>query len=210
MTTRRAHRVSSAFTLIEVVIALALVVAAAFAMALITLDLATAKDRAGTSAASDAAASLVFDRLEAALLVAEATAPDASPGLIGSATQIRVSARRQINAPDPFLPAAPMTLDLAFDPAAARIVLTEVSPAGTITEEFAATTARVRLRYRDERAWRDEWDSGTQGLPRAVEAAIWTRPRTGLSDADGPAPDRLRLITLVDAAAHSPQSGGRP
>jgi hypothetical protein len=78
-------------------------------------------------------------------------------------------------------------------------------------DTLSTRLARLRLRYHDGMQWRSEFDSAADGLPRAVEVAMWfgAAPTAEPVESEGfgvpeqretrwGRPDRLRVIAVPD------------
>ena len=167
-------------------------------------------------------------------------------GIVGDSTRLRatgsgVSVRRLAGgaALSPLVDRS--TIELRLDDSG-LVIDEDGEDSSTIVPDLKV----VRFRYHDGSTWRDEWDSGVDGLPVAVEARLWfdswtdgrypdwmppPDPRSETSEdldgfaefadlgesgdlddfgdftraspiavtmEDGPAPDRVRIIALLD------------
>lgn len=223
------------FTLLEVIVAAALMLALVGAMAAFLSDALRIRTRVSQeierSRAADALCSVIERALETTLL------EDArlGAGVSGDATSITVlrvglsswrlgTADRQ-RALEEIEP-----VRVRFDESARRIGIARGDQAESL---LPGAIGRVRFRYHDGTAWRTSFDSVREGrLPAAVEVALWLRPgaapaepleRPEFDDAEtdpapeaeeesGPPPDRLRVIAIPDAGPDDPDdtAGGAP
>lgn len=251
------------FTLIEVLVAIALIVVLVGTMYGFLFNLMSTRRMALDHARQEAAASVLIAQLEAALTTCLVGDRTSGSGVAGDARSIRVLSRgvaasyaaRGIDDPDAF-----GDLQLAeyrFNPSRQRIEGRRVSvgrPARSgetaAAQPFSAiegVVRRLRFRYYDGEQWLDSFDSMQRDrLPLAVEVAVWFTGDTvaddggtseGVESDDGEGgtgilpvvdsegeespindsgtaispvedeplikPDRIRVIRIPDAAAHS-------
>lgn len=156
------------FTLIEMMIALALVVA----LVLVLLP-ATSRIMSSTTAAADrghrmAQVALLWDVLDRSLLTAMAQDAGGAPGVTGTSSRFRIAssgvslAPREAGAPDDV-----QTIEIAFE--AGTLVLREgAGPAQTLLTDVEA----CRFEYNSGDGWIQDYD-GTAGLPRVVAVSVW-------------------------------------
>jgi prepilin-type N-terminal cleavage/methylation domain-containing protein len=246
---------AAGFTLMEVMLAIALVAALVGAMLAFLVDVSASRARAQADAASRRAADVLLDRVEGDLMTCIAGLSSAETGFRGTSTSLEIltrgvaaplalrdqhqrtlsdlqRAQYSFNSADHSLSAWKGPVDVAADPTS-----------------MGGRVARVRFRYLDDRRWLDSFDSAIEGhLPVAVEVAIWLddagsaranesaaaessngaeSPHTGneavdeldsiLSDESEaepaspmhePPPDRIRVITIPDAAASAGGQAG--
>lgn len=186
----------AAFTLLQVLVALGLVLAMLGAVFAFLHDIIDSRDRTRGRAQRQDAVGVLFDRLESDLALAIAGEPAVGSGVIGDRSSLRVLARGV--APEPASPRRGL-LDLQrhgyrHDPQARAVIATR-GPSRGGTAETIVLDGRIdllRLRYHDGRAWRERFDSRADGgLPAAVEVSVWfelpesiLEELTSLEDAD--------------------------
>jgi len=204
------------FTLIEVLIAVALLVALSGAMGTFAYNLLRSRDRIMTQARSEAGVGLLMDRLEHDLTWCIAGNSKDGPGIKGSAGRVEIL-RRDVKLLDGQV-AVGVTRKAQYrhegDTVFARA---DDGP----DEIVASGIKQLRLRYHDGREWQREFDSGQAGtLPVAIAIAVWFG--SGLIDQteadefgmlDTPTePDRRRVMVVPDgpSAAWAREQGSRP
>ncbi len=171
-----------AFTLMEVLLAVGLVLVLSGAVYGFLWNLIGVRDRVTQAAAESAAAGAIVERIEADLLGSLARAAGES-GIKGTTSSLRLLSR---DVPVPVDASERGAGDLrgteiAFDRASgvvrARRWDAGRGNAGGELEEVGRGVARLRFRYFDGRRWLSDFDSGSEGrLPAAVEVAIWFGP----------------------------------
>lgn len=157
-----------AFTVVETLVAILLLVILAAAVGAFLWDLQSQRERMETLGEQRLAGALVIDRLEEAARYAYA-ADGRGSGIAGDATSLRIAYRRTS-----VETASPESTDL--DPRRAVSIAWDES-SGTLTLDDEPITDRVRrlvFRYYHEGAWVDAFDSAQAGgLPAAIEVAMW-------------------------------------
>ncbi|MHC4304305.1 MAG: type II secretion system protein [Planctomycetota bacterium] len=202
-----------AFSLLEVLVAIGLVIALFGSMFAFMFDTLSARRRALGHAGKQRAATTLIERAELDLMSCVVGDRVNGAGVDGDK---QIEARR--------LPAGARGTD------------------GTPFAPLGGSVYKVRFRYHDSTAWRDSFDSLLQGtLPAAVEIAVWFHPwpgderpevpeseaeipgrltfdaTAGFDEAefaresdlelfDEPEPDRIRVIVIPDASADDPYS----
>ena len=167
------------FTLIEMLIAIALVIALVGALFAFFLDTLDSRDRLASSTAELRDVGRFFDALDRDLSAASGVDGKGGPGLTGTATSIRISTRgvpihRVAQSPrDPALSDA-MSVAWTFDELPRTLTaVRDDSDRATLSIE----PTHVRFRYHDGDAWQDQFTStGDRGLPVAIEVALWFTP----------------------------------
>lgn len=200
---RTRHR---AFTLVEVLIALALILFLSGALLSYLYSLLDRRDRLVQAAAQQSAAASIFEQLEHDLATTFATDASGSAGVKGDGTSITVRCRG--------------TNLLSRGADLTDLQGCEVRQNGTTLsarrlaqsagnfETIAENVERLQVRYFDGREWLDSFDSAATGqLPVAIEAAIWFGDKSSGSTAADPAaptdeapraPDRTRTMVVPD------------
>ncbi len=169
-----------AFSLVEVLVALALLVFLAGATTTFLRDLQRGRRTLLDINADLQSGSLVMDRLERDIATC-VTAHAGSGGVRGNATSITVLSRASMpnvaDAGDALRDI--QATSLAWNDQTGALAITRYLPgaSGSSTEEVSRRVERLRLRYHDGTDWRDTFDSATEKkLPVAVEVAIWFAP----------------------------------
>lgn len=182
---RRARR---AFSLIEVLIAIALLLALVASMYGFFFDMLRSRAGAMEYMQQRMAAAAFIKQLDADLMTCVAGDASLGAGVKGSQTQLLVLGRSvaaSLAAQEP--DNAKVFGDLQFteyrfDPERPGIDMRRGPAGGAKGErgEFSrlqGTIHKLRFRYHDGREWRQSFDSAAEGrLPRAVEVSIWFRP----------------------------------
>ena len=174
MTTADARR--SAFTLLETLLAIALLGAVLAVAIRLVEDVAAARSRVESSLRRTEGVTLAIDLLADRFAAATAIAVDGGVGISGDSISCRVTGGGVASirlAPEsrrsPLLDRS--TLEVAWRDGGLAIRDDE-GPWSSLATDLAA----IRLRYHDGEDWRDAWDGGRDGLPVAVELSIWTTP----------------------------------
>lgn len=234
-------RTPRAFTLFEMLVAIALVLAILGVSVRLIADLGDARTRTEAGLGVVVGTSELFDLLQSRLDTATAVDAAGGPGVVGDEVSLtvngcRVRPHRLVDdvRGHPLQDRAALEIRFADDSIEVR------EDAGGWSAIVSDPTA-IRFRYFDGREWRDRWD-GSVGLPVAIEVRVWTSPwpdgdtpawieasipeetadvfpdpletigrrdfdRREVSFDEAPAPDRLRVFSILDAAA--PTEGGR-
>jgi type II secretory pathway component PulJ len=215
-------------TLLEALIASALVGALLWALFAFFFQLLAARARAVEVASKHLAATTLIDHVEADLMTCLVADGREGAGVAGDSRALRILCRSVAGSTAPRGAADPAVFaDLQLDEfrfaretgriEARRRVVGDARAPERFTPIGGAVGA-VRFRYHDGTAWRDSFDSQeSDRLPLAVEIAVWfdaePAPDSGSgrfdersfaleSDADVPParPQRLRVIAVPDAA----------
>lgn len=177
------NRSRRSFTLLEVLIALALAIALLGSVFTFYFNVMNTRARLLERSERYRAATTLIDRLEAELMVAVAGAGNLNEGVRGNATTLTVAGRgvaaslaeRGTLAPEVFSDL--QVTRYQFDERARQLELTRRAAGHDDTsrrEVISGRIARVRFRYYDGTRWRSEYDSlDADALPHAVEVAIW-------------------------------------
>lgn len=191
-----------AFSLIEVLVALALLGLLSGSLAAFFSSLSSRSAWVGQRAERARAGDVAVERLAAALDGAVVGGAGDGAGVRGDGASVRVLTRASLG---------PGRSDLAAFTLALRdgALVAEWADATTVhaisTEAFAGVGA-LGVRYYDQGAWRDGFDSAQAGrLPAAVEVSLWfgEAAPAGEDDQEPGAPerraDRRRVLSLPDA-----------
>lgn len=215
------------FTLLEVIVAAALIMALVGAMATFLSDALRIRSRVSEeierSRTADAAVSLIEHALETTLV----EEPTVGGGVVGDSTSMavlrsglsswRLGTSERSRALEEF-----ETVRVRFDGAGHRIAIARGDGAES---ELLGNISRLRFRYFDGERWSASFDSVRSGrLPAAVEIALWLRPNAveaqpverpefdapesdaAAEDGSGPPPDRLRVVAIPDAGPDDPDA----
>lgn len=216
------------FTLIEVLVALALGLLLSIAVLSFFRDLVLHRSMIAERVDQERAAQALIDNLSRELTCAIVGVDRFGPGLIGDEQRIVILGRSV--AVDQVIPGRGRLGDLTelefqFDPSVTslrggrRLVQADGETSGSDDLKIISSELGwVRFRYLDQGLWRSTYNSAQrQSLPAAVEVAIWyVTPRAmqemEFDSTDGvvdeplieeAAPDRLRIISIPDAVAIS-------
>jgi prepilin-type N-terminal cleavage/methylation domain-containing protein len=181
-----------AFTLLEMLIAIALMVGVGAAVFAFADSLLVRRERFLASSDTNRVADVLLEELERVLPATFVTDFSGRAGIKGDASHIHVRARGVRLGSRPSL-SDQVAVEVHFDESTG--VLSgmrdaEMAPIGRV--------GRVRFRYWDGRLWSDSYDSASAGhLPLMVEVRIWLDP---VADHDETTqPDRTRVISIPDA-----------
>ena len=177
-------RRSRGFTLFEIMLAIALLVALSSTLFSFMLNLMSGRDRLIEASRDGRAGSSLIERLENDILGAIAGDATVGAGIDGQEHRLTLLTR-SVN-----VPSGPDELDWAlgdllsaryvFDEAASevrtvrRAIVPGVSVAETDDEVISGRVRGLRFRYHDGQTWRSSYNSlQRNGLPVAIEVAIW-------------------------------------
>ena len=175
------------FTLLELLLAIALTGALVASMFAFLRDLLSSRDKALDASAAQLAAATVIERIEADLMTCLVGDDVNGAGVEGDATRLSILSRgvpvhlAERGADDAL--ADLQRTEYRFDGETGGIEAARREPgadgtAGADAGRIGSTVGRVRFRYHDSTAWRDSFDSLEAGaLPLAVEIAVWLDPR---------------------------------
>ena len=165
-------------TLLETLVAIAIFGGLLFVATSLVRDIGDSRRRTESRMRIVEGATVVLDALASRLAVATVSDASGGSGIVGDSTALRVtgsgvSIRRLAmdSSLSPLVDRATIELQLDSDGLA---ISEEGSDRSTLVPDLYA----VRFRYHDGSEWRDAWDSGTDGLPVAVEARLWFDPWT--------------------------------
>ncbi len=169
------------FSLFEVVIALAVLLALSAALFGFFFGLLQQRDRIEVRGEQEMAASMLLERLESDLMCVIAGASEA--GISGANDRLRILSRGVT----PALTSKMVALgdlqgtEFRFEASSGMMQIRrwDVLASGEEGEfaDLGAKFERVRFRYFVDRAWQGQFDSAAAGgLPVAIEVAIWFAP----------------------------------
>lgn len=216
-----------AFTLLEVLLAVALVAMLAGGVFGFLLNITDRRDRLLAATGEAQAAGVFFEMLEADLAFAIAGDAVHGAGVQGGPSNLRLLSRRvwvPAGAGDRAAAVGDLQLsEYTFEAGGGSLRLRRQSAGsgsgqGSSAETIGTGFEVLRFRYFDGTRWERFFDSKDRGtLPVAVEVAIWNRRGTGgggvaapvvavdddlLEDDDDTiplrAPDRIRVISIAD------------
>lgn len=173
-----------AFTLVEVVVALTLLVLLAGGTSAFLRDLQRSRRVLLDLHGDLQAGSAVIELLERDLATCIAGNASAGPGISGREHSITVLSRGitpSLTDADDAMRDLQSSV-VAWDERTGQVAVTRFTPgaSGSATEVVSARVERLRLRYHDGVEWRDSFDSTrSKRLPVAVEVAVWFAPAGG-------------------------------
>jgi hypothetical protein len=206
-TTRRAQTPAGsaalrrAFTLLEALIAVGMMVLLLGALAMFVEDLSRTRQFVARTAAETRSADALFGALEAALQTAVVDGGNRGAGVTGTDRSIRVLSSRT----DAGSGSVAELARAAFSPLSA----TQVDQNGAnitigrsgVSSTLPATVRAMRVRYWYDGGWGDSFDSLNAGtLPAVVEVGLWFGATQADDEEELGAPDRVRAIAVPDAA----------
>ena len=165
-----------AFTLMEVMLAIALILVLSGAVYGFLWNLLGQRERVAVAVADSQAAGVIIERLEADLMGAVASGRGGA-GIVGDGSSLKVLSRC-VTVP---MAAGARLGDLAgseiaFNRFTGVVRARRIGPDGTAAEweDVSDHVQRLRLRYFDGRRWRATFDSAAGAeLPAAIEVALW-------------------------------------
>ncbi len=193
-----------AFTLFESILALGLVVVLSALVFAFVRDLSERRERVIDAMTRQRGVDLLLDAVESDLFATAALAPDGSPGILGRVNSIEIFTRGVSGG------TRSDGVYSRYDFGSGRIEVARREQHDTRPfrpEVVAEGVSRVRFRYFDGRSWSSSFSSDRQGLPVAVEVAVWTTGRgtreiaDSGNEADIDPPDRRRVIGVPDGPA---------
>ena len=165
-----------AFTLLEALLAIALVGAILVVAIRLLDDVSRARARVEASLRRIEGVTLAIDLLADRLATATATAVDGGAGITGDELSCRVTgcgvASIRLDSTSrrsPLLDRS--TLELGWRDGGLSLRDDE-GPWSLLAGDLAA----IRFRYHDGQDWRDAWNSDQDGLPVAIEIEVWSTP----------------------------------
>jgi prepilin-type N-terminal cleavage/methylation domain-containing protein len=168
-----------AFTLLEVMIAIALILALSGSIFGFMFNLMDRRERLLNMALDGRASGVLIERLEDDLLGAVAGGGRIGAGISGDETSLTIKTRT-IGLPRGSDRDGSMgdlvTTSYEYDEQLGRLTMTRSrgAEAGGEGEVVSQRVRRVTFRYYDGSNWRERFDSGSNGgLPVAIEIAVW-------------------------------------
>jgi len=198
---RSPRRFARAFTLLEALIAVGMMVLLLGALAMFVEDLSRTRQFVARTAAETRSADALFGALEAALQTAVVDGGNRGAGVTGTDRSIRVLSSRT----DAGSGSVAELARAAFSPLSA----TQVDQVGAsvtigrsgVSSTLPATVRAMRVRYWYDGGWGDSFDSLNAGtLPAVVEVGLWFGATQADDEDELGAPDRVRAIAVPDAA----------
>ncbi len=190
-----------AFTLLEALIAVGMMVLLLGALAMFVEDLSRTRQFVARTAAETRSADALFGALEAALQTAVVDGGNRGAGVTGTDRSIRVLSSRT----DAGSGSVTELVRAAFSPLSA----TQIDQVGAnitigrsgVSSTLPAPVRAMRVRYWYDGGWGDSFDSLDAGtLPAVVEVGIWFGATQATDEEVLGAPDRVRAIAVPDAA----------
>ena len=197
----RSPSLRRAFTLLEALIAVGMMVLLLGALAMFVEDLSRTRQFVARTAAETRSADALFGALEAALQTAVVDGGNRGAGVTGTDRSIRVLSSRT----DAGSGSVAELARAAFSPLSA----TQVDQNGAnitigrsgVSSTLPATVRAMRVRYWYDGGWGDSFDSLNAGtLPAVVEVGLWFGATQAGDEDELGAPDRVRAIAVPDAA----------
>ena len=172
-------RIRRGFTLIEVLLAVALILALVTSLGVFVSQVSGSRQEIRARSERESTVTTMFDAVDDAVSTCIARMSDGASGISGDATTLAIgfdstTIQRALE-DDPERVLVPGGhLDIRFEPQSGRLSLTrDDDRMRTMPSSFFA----LRYRYHDGRSWRTEWDSvGMNGLPHAIECSVWFTP----------------------------------
>ena len=198
---RSPRRFAPAFTLLEALIAVGMMVLLLGALAMFVEDLSRTRQFVARTAAETRSADALFGALEAALQTAVVDGGNRGAGVTGTDRSIRVLSSRT----DAGSGSVAELARAAFSPLSA----TQVDQNGAnitigrsgVSSTLPATVRAMRVRYWYDGGWGDSFDSLNAGtLPAVVEVGLWFGAMQADDEEELGPPDRVRAIAVPDAA----------
>lgn len=193
--------VRRAFTLIEVLLALGILLALTGSVYAFVDSIMTQRDRVTQAASDQQIAGAIIERIETDVLATLAGSDGIGAGIVGTNATLTLLTRGvtpPLQGSAVGVPLGDLQLSrFEFDPisgelhAARRDALDE--QAQTRMELLTNRLERVRFRYYKGRSWVSSFDSRTSGLPAAIEVALWFR-----AEDDEGAPDELEALLAME------------
>jgi prepilin-type N-terminal cleavage/methylation domain-containing protein len=180
-----------AFTLLEVLIAIALTAALLSAMFGFLFNMLNARRQVLDLTARHRAAATLIERLEADLIACTAGDTAAGAGVRGDESSVLILSRgvaatlADRGAEDPNVFADLLVSEFRFNEESKRLearrgVVNDSRSSRSEFYDLNASVFRVRFRYHDGAGWRSSFDSSLTGaMPAAVEVAVWFDPWPG-------------------------------
>ncbi len=201
-------------TLLELIIAIALVAALFGALFTFLFDLLSARVRVLEHDGRQLAATTLIEALESDLAACIAGDPSHGAGVRGDETSLNILTRGTAAAladrgpDDPAVFGDLQRSEYRFDAGNGRLSATRaaagVSAAASVPEDLGGMVHKLRFRYHDGQRWADSFDSiASGGLPVAVEVSIWFDPWPGSPGTPGGAGG-----AAASAATQSDESDG--
>ncbi len=205
------------FTLLEVLVAIALMSMLLGSLFAFLHDLLQSRSRALEYTARQLAAATLIGRVEAELASCLVGDDTSGPGIKGDEADLSILSRGvAVHLAEDGLESGVLgdlqQSEYRFVDEAGEIEVRRMTPGARPAPAFVSIgpVHRLRFRYHDGTGWSDSFDSLAAGrLPEAVEVAVWYHPWTGEQEiaADLPA-ERLTFDTTggFDDAAYARQS----
>ena len=174
----RVPRSGRGFTLLEVLLALAIIILLFATMTRVFDDLVDARARVRRSMMRTEGIAAALELLARSADAAVATGLDGEAGVTGDSGSIRIArsgvATTRLGASEAGI--SPVqdrhAVELAFRDGALMVRDQDGGDAETLATGIFA----IRFRYHDGREWSASWNSDAAGLPVAIECSVWTTP----------------------------------
>lgn len=202
----RSHARGRAFTLIEVLLALAIVLLLSWGIFALVSNLTDRRNRLLDLASHQEQTGAFFDLVERDLMCCVAAGRAGESGVHGTATELNLSARGVTLEATGFRMAKGdrYSAGYRFDGAGGRVLLARGGGPADADEPVIENVRKAAFRYFDGRSWVAEFDSvGAGGLPAAIEISLWfgAPGADGIDPSTAGPPDRVRQIAIPDSRA---------
>jgi type II secretory pathway component PulJ len=189
------RRLERSFTLLEVLITIALLAGLVFSLLAFGFDMLSSRQQALQSAWRQRAAAALIDRLERDL-AASVTAMRSESGIIGGETSLSILTRgvaasfAERSADDADIFGDLQRTEYRFNQSAHTVEVRRTPWGSTLSNEavFASIggeVGRLGFRYHDGQTWQTSFDSSAAGqLPRALEVIVWYAPAEAADEAE--------------------------
>ena len=179
-----------AFTLIEVVVALGLMLVLVTTLSSIVSSVVRARSTVHERLRASTGVGALFELLGASADTCTARGRKGAAGITGTATTLLIT-RAAHHARDEGLD--PLE-ELSFSFEEGNVI---VSSSAGVEGPILRDVGAIEFRFFDGVTFHSMWKSATDGLPLAIELSIWSEPLP--SSGDRPAPDYRRLVSVLDA-----------
>lgn len=179
-----------AFTLIEVLVALGLILVLVTTMSSIIRSALRAREAVHERIDQSIGVVALYELLVASADTCTARGRDGAAGITGDSTTLAITRVAQHARNEGLDPIEELTF--SFDNGNV-VVTSSAGPRGTLLNDVGA----IEFQYFDGSEFRTSWASAENGLPVAIQLSIWVEEP--LSDLDVVTPDYSRLVAVFDA-----------
>jgi prepilin-type N-terminal cleavage/methylation domain-containing protein len=204
---RASRRRRAGFTLIEVLLAVALMLAISAGMLSYIWGLLASRERLVAATDQQISAAALFDQIESDLSTTFAVDGSGAAGVEGRADSLVVRSRGvgALGGEGVSDLGDQQGCEVRFDAGAHMLTARRLGRGEAGFETLASPVSLVRFRYFDGKVWTESFDSAAAGgLPGAVVAAVWfeggVEERAG-EERPSRGPDRVRVMVIPDGPA---------